>query len=165
MRVLLTVGPSLSQWNIYCRVCAMYCSISLWVIKLWMFDISLKHIQSMFINACWVSVLVCISVHTCMLCVFSLWYVHMCMAACLLTPKLSYLLLCAGVMEVAQNISKAAVIDSDPVLSQPVHCEWTCMLTLCLCETLQRELSCWAGGAQLQHYFSSVLLFCVCCRL
>ena len=33
------------------------------------------------------------------------------------------LLLCAGEREVVQSMSEVALIDKDPVLSQPVHCE------------------------------------------
>ena len=31
--------------------------------------------------------------------------------------------LCAGEREVVQSMSEVALIDRDPVLSQPVHCE------------------------------------------
>ena len=43
---------------------------------------------------------------------------------------------CAGEMEVTQSRSEAAVSDRDP-LSQPVHCEWACVLVFCSCEALQ----------------------------
>ena len=40
------------------------------------------------------------------------------------------LLMCAGEEEVAQSRSDVAVMDRDPVLSQTVHCERTCVLVL-----------------------------------
>ena len=45
-------------------------------------------------------------------------------------------LVCAGDMEVTQSRSEAGVSDRYP-LSQPVHCEWACVLGFCLCEALQ----------------------------
>ena len=43
-----------------------------------------------------------------------------CIPTCFLT---ACLLLCAGEREVVQSMSEVALIDRDPVLSQPVHCE------------------------------------------
>ena len=45
-------------------------------------------------------------------------------------------MVCAGEMEVTQSRSEAAMSDRDP-LSQPVHCEWACVLVFCSCEALQ----------------------------
>ena len=50
-------------------------------------------------------------------------------------PQTSCLLVCAGEMEVVGS-PEAGVIDRDP-LSQPVHCEWACVLVFCSCEALQ----------------------------
>ena len=43
-----------------------------------------------------------------------------CIPTCFLT---ACLLLCAGEREAVQSMSEVALIDRDPVLSQPVHCE------------------------------------------
>ena len=63
-------------------------------------------------------------------------------------------LLCAGDMEVTQSRSEAAVSDRY-LLSQPVHCEWACVLVFCSCEELQ-ALTCCSGRGQLQHQLRSV---------
>ena len=78
------------------------------------------------------------------------------MAKCLLMPPIhtSPVCWCAGEMEVTQSRSEAAVSDRDPV-SQPVHCEWACVLVFCSCETLQALTRC-SGRGQMKHQIRSV---------
>ena len=49
--------------------------------------------------------------------------VCMCVCVCVFNPDLLCLSLCAGEREAVQSMSEVALIDRNPVLSQPVHCE------------------------------------------
>ena len=67
---------------------------------------------------------------------------------------------CAGEMEVVRS-PKAAVSDRDP-LSQPVHCEWACVLVSCSCEA--RHLTCCSGRGQTKHHaVEKCPTFCLRC--
>ena len=68
-----------------------------------------------------VCVCVCVCVRVCARAV--------CVCVCF-NLNLLCLSLCAGEREDVQSMSEVALIDRDPVLSQPVHCEWICVLVL-----------------------------------
>ena len=95
-----------------------------------------------------------------------------CLTKCLLKPPLYLpcLLVCAGEMEVVQS-PETVVSVRDPVLSQPVHCEWACVLVFCSCEALQGTWAAAVGvvscsiSSEVSHLLSPCSLCVVRCPL
>ena len=108
-------------------------------------------------------------------CMLSVWMCVLCVHECCVCirmargfwcrPITSCLLVCAGEMEVAQSMPEAAVSDKDPVLSQPVHCEWTCVLVFCSCKALQGNRAVALGVGSAAALVQTCSTFCLHCSV